>query len=245
MSPTLNMTTAQPSVNHNATRNMTSLKEVIVLEFDTDGDDTAVEDGLSFLRAVKQYPSATFWAAFFNIAVAMVGFDAQVITSFFVLPAFQRNYGNLVSNGSYEISARWQLALGLGTPIGQILGALAGGLLMERFTRRSTLAACCVYSIVFTFIQFFATSIGMLCAGEVLGGLAYGFYLVIAPTYASEVCPPALRGVLTASINLAFVIGQFTAQGCTAGLETRLDEWSYRIPFVCASQFVVQSNESY
>lgn len=71
----------------------------------------------------------------------------------------------------------------------------------------------------------------MLCAGEILGGLAYGFYVVIAPTYASEICPLALRGVLTASVNLAFVIGQFIAQGVAAGLESRLDEWAYKAPF--------------
>lgn len=71
----------------------------------------------------------------------------------------------------------------------------------------------------------------MLCAGLVLGSLAFGFYVVIAPTYASEVCPLALRGVLTASVNLAFVIGQFLAQGVSAGFESRRDEWAYRAPF--------------
>jgi SP family general alpha glucoside:H+ symporter-like MFS transporter len=88
-----------------------------------------------------------------------------------------------------------------------------------------------VWSIAWVFCQFFATSIGMLCAGEVLGGLVYGSYVVIAPTYASEVCPLALRGVLTASVNLAFVIGQFIAQGCAAGFESRLDDWAWKEPF--------------
>jgi SP family general alpha glucoside:H+ symporter-like MFS transporter len=119
----------------------------------------------------------------------------------------------------------------VGNPIGQILGALACGWPLERWGRKKTLAVCCVWSICFVFVQFFSTSIGMLCAGEVLGGLAYGFYVVIAPTYASEICPLALRGVLTASINLAFVIGQFIAQGCSAGLESRLDQWAYKAPF--------------
>lgn len=131
----------------------------------------------------------------------------------------------------------------MGNPIGQILGALACGWPLERWGRRKTLAACCIWSICFVFIQFFSTSIGMLCAGEILGGLAYGFYVVIAPTYASEICPLALRGVLTASVNLAFVIGQFIAQGCSAGLESRLDEWAYKAPFVCAlSRFSSISN---
>lgn len=123
----------------------------------------------------------------------------------------------------------------MGNPIGQILGALASDYPLERFGRRWTLAAGCLWGICFIFLQFFANSIGMLCAGEILGGLAYGFYVVIAPAYASEICPLALRGFLTTSVNLAFVIGQFIAQGVAAGLESRLDSWAYRAPFVSQS----------
>jgi SP family general alpha glucoside:H+ symporter-like MFS transporter len=131
----------------------------------------------------------------------------------------------------------------MGNPIGQILGALACGCPLERWARRKTLAACCIWSICFVFVRFFPTSIGILCAGEILGGLAYGFYVVIAPTYASEICPLALRGVLTASVNLALFIGQFIAQGCSASLESRLYEWAYKAPFVCAvSHFSSISN---
>ncbi|KKK24459.1 hypothetical protein P175DRAFT_0480203 [Aspergillus ochraceoroseus IBT 24754] len=191
---------------------------------------TKAEHRLGFWTAAKQYPRAIFWAMFFCIAVIMAGFDAQLIPSFYALPAFQQRFGFLYE-GSYIISAPWQTALGMGNPIGQVLGALASGWPLEKFGRRLTLAVCCIWTIGFVFVQFFATSIGMLCAGEMLGGLAWGFYVCIAPTYASEVCPLALRGVLTASVNLAFVIGQFVAQGCAAALESRLDEWAYKAPF--------------
>lgn len=210
-----------------------SPKHTRVLEIDATREITAIEHETGFWQAARQYPAATFWAGFFCLAVIMAGFDAQIITSFYALPAFQQKYGQPVGGtGSYEIPAQWQTGLGMGNPIGQILGALASGWPMERWGRRVPLAVCCVYSIIFVFVQFFASSIGMLCAGEILGGLAYGFYVVIAPTYASEVCPLALRGVLTASVNLAFVIGQFIGQGCAAGVESRLDQWAYRIPFV-------------
>lgn len=207
------------------------LKREDLLGIDATREVIISEHELKFWPAVRQYPTATFWAFFFCISVIMAGFDAQIITSFYALPAFQQRFGDLV-DGSYEISAPWQTGLGMGNPIGQALGALASGMLLERFGRKPTLAVCCCWSIVFVFVQFFATSMGMLCAGEVLGGLAYGFYVVIAPAYASEICPLALRGVLTASINLAFVIGQFIAQGCSAGLESRQDEWAYKAPFV-------------
>ncbi|CAG2000295.1 unnamed protein product [Fusarium graminearum] len=208
------------------------LKRSELLEIDATRDLTVEEHNLGFREATRQYPWAVFWALFFGIAVIMAGFDAQIITSFYALPAFQTKYGEKVHGGDgYEVPAPWQTALGMGNPIGQILGALASGYPLEMFGRKKTLAFCCVWSIALVFVQFFSTSIGMLCAGEILGGLAYGFYVVIAPTYASEVCPLALRGFLTTSINMAFVIGQFIAQGCAAGVETRMDEWAYKIPF--------------
>ncbi|KAF5230442.1 hypothetical protein FAUST_9809 [Fusarium austroamericanum] len=208
------------------------LKRTELLEIDATRDLTVEEHNLGFREAARQYPWAVFWALFFGIAVIMAGFDAQIITSFYALPAFQTKYGEKVHGGDgYEVPAPWQTALGMGNPIGQILGALASGYPLEMFGRKKTLAFCCVWSIALVFVQFFSTSIGMLCAGEILGGLAYGFYVVIAPTYASEVCPLALRGFLTTSINMAFVIGQFIAQGCAAGVETRMDEWAYKIPF--------------
>ncbi|KAL2192502.1 general substrate transporter [Corynascus similis CBS 632.67] len=206
-------------------------KRGAILEIETTREITAAEHALGFWPAIRQYPQATFWSMFFCLAVVMAGYDAQIITSFYALPAFQHKYGGIVSGGKYEVSAPWQTALGMGNPIGQILGALASGYPLEKFGRRWTLAICCLWSIALVFVQFFATSIGMLCAGEILGGLAYGFYVVIAPTYSSEICPLALRGFLTTSVNLAFVIGQFVAQGVAAGLETRLDEWAYKAPF--------------
>ena len=206
------------------------------LEIDKTRDLTVEEHELGFWAAIRMYPRATFWAMFFCIAVVMAGFDGQIITSFYALPAFQSKYGEAVKGADgqtqYEIYAPWQTGLGMGNPIGQVIGALACSYPMQWFGRRLTLAVCCVWSIAFIFIQFFATSIGMLCAGEIIGGLAYGFYVVIAPTYASEVCPLVLRGFLTASVNLAFVIGQFIAQGCAAGVESRLDQWAYKAPFV-------------
>ncbi|KAK4155268.1 general substrate transporter [Chaetomidium leptoderma] len=205
-----------------------------LLEIEATRALTAAEHALGFWPAIRQYPQATFWSMFFCLAVVMAGYDAQIITSFYALPAFQLRYGDPVGSGGsghYEVSAPWQMALGMGNPVGQVLGALASGYPLERFGRRRTLAACCVWSIALVFVQFFATSVGMLCAGEILAGLAYGFYVVIAPTYSSEICPLALRGFLTTSVNLAFVIGQFVAQGVAAGLETRLDEWAYKAPF--------------
>jgi len=82
-----------------------------ILEINTTRDITASEHDLKFWDAVQQYPQAVLWAMFFCIAVIMAGFDAQLITSFYALPAFQQRFGYLY-DGSYTISAPWQTGLG-------------------------------------------------------------------------------------------------------------------------------------
>lgn len=81
------------------------------------------------------------------------------------------------------------------------------------------------------FLQFFARSLPVLLVGELLGGLVLGTYTTIAPTYASEVCPMALRGHLTAYINLCFVMGQLLANGVIAGTSQLSSHWAYSAPF--------------
>lgn len=80
-------------------------------------------------------------------------------------------------------------------------------------------------------MQFFARSLPVLLVGELLGGLVLGTYTTIAPTYASEVCPMALRGHLTAYINLCFVTGQLLANGVVAGTSQLSTHWAYSAPF--------------
>ena len=81
------------------------------------------------------------------------------------------------------------------------------------------------------FIQFFARSLSVLLAGELLGGLVLGTYTIIAPAYASEVCPIALRGVLTGWINICFVVGQLLANCVIAGTNQLDNHWAYSAPF--------------
>lgn len=102
---------------------------------------------------------------------------------------------------------------------------------MEWFGRKKTFGACVVLTAAFVFIQFFARSLPTLVAGEILGGLILGTYAVIAPAYASEVCPIALRGVLTSYVNLCFVMGQLLANGIIAGTSQLNTHWAYSGPF--------------
>jgi len=119
----------------------------------------------------------------------------------------------------------------MGNPLGQVVGAFFASYPMEWYGRKKTFAVCVIMTAALIFIQFFARSLPALLVGELLGGLVLGTYAVIAPAYASEVCPVALRGVLTSYVNLCFVIGQLLANGITAGTHALTTHWAYSAPF--------------
>jgi len=131
----------------------------------------------------------------------------------------------------YIISAPWQTGLSMGNPVGQVVGALAAGYPMERYGRKWTFGTCVVLTAALIFIQFFARSLEVLLVGELLGGLVLGCYAVIAPAYSSEVCPLAIRGILTSYVNLCFVMGQLLGNSVCAGTSKLDDHWAYSIPF--------------
>lgn len=189
------------------------------------------EHALSFREAVKLYPTAVGWSVFVSIGVIMLAFDPQIVGNMFAIPQFKKDFGDEHPNGEFVIPARWQTGLSLGNPLGQVVGALFSAYPMERYGRKWTFFACVALTAGLVFIQFFARSLEALLVGELLGGLVLGCFVVIGPTYASEVCPMALRGYLTSYTNLCFVTGQLLGNGVTAGTATLHNHWAYSIPF--------------
>jgi MFS transporter, SP family, general alpha glucoside:H+ symporter len=192
---------------------------------------TDAEHKMSLWEALHLYPTAIGWSVFFSLGVVMTAFDPQLLGALYAMPAFKRDFGYKYNGHDYVISAPWQTGLSMGNPIGQVVGAFFAAYPMEWFGRKKTFGVCVVMTAGFIFLQFFARSLQVLLAGELLGGLVLGTYAVIAPAYASEVCPVALRGVLTSYVNLCFVMGQLIANGVTAGTQKLDSHWAYSGPF--------------
>lgn len=190
-----------------------------------------VEKEIGVWEAVVNYPKEIFWCAVFCLGVVMAGYDGQIIAGFYALPAFKERFGEVGSDGTKEITAPWQTALGMGSPIGQVIGTLCVAWPLEMFGRKITYAVVNVGCIALIFMQFFAPSLGVLTAGEILAGILWGCMVLIGPLYASEVAQIKLRGILTAMTNLSFVIGQFVANGAADGFATNSTEWAYKVPF--------------
>jgi len=96
---------------------------------------TELEHRMSFKQGLKLYPKALGWSSFFSLGIIMASFDPQLLGSLYATPAFQKDFG-ILFNGGYIITASWQTALGMGNPLGQIVGALFAGYPMEWYGRK-------------------------------------------------------------------------------------------------------------
>lgn len=192
---------------------------------------TSKEHRMTLWQGLRLYPHAVGWSLLISSAIIMEGYDVVLMGSFFGFPAFNQKYGHLMKNGSYGLSAAWQSGLANAMNCGQILGLFANGIISERFGYRRTMMCSLVATVAFIFILFFAQNVQTLLVGEILMGIPLGVYQTVSVTYASEVCPVALRAYLTTYVNLCWVIGQLIASGVLKGLANRTDEWAYRIPF--------------
>jgi len=81
------------------------------------------------------------------------------------------------------------------------------------------------------FITFFAPNVTTILIGAFFCSIPWGAFATQGPAYAAEVCPLALRGYLTAFVNLCWATGQLLAAGILKGLVNNKTQWSYRVPF--------------
>lgn len=190
------------------------------------------EHDLTSAEAIRRYPTAVMWSVLLSTSIIMEGYDIVLISSFFAQPSFSKRYGSYdLSTASYQISASWQNGLSNAVSVGTIIGAFGNGYFTHRFGYRKVLLSSLALITAFIFIPFFAPNIVVLLIGELLCGIPWGVFATMAPAYASEVCPMALRGYLTVYVNLCWAIGQLISAGVQAGFSDNTTQWSYRVPF--------------
>jgi MFS transporter, SP family, general alpha glucoside:H+ symporter len=216
-----------------------SLPSYVHGEKPKDWNDTAVkamvattdsEHTMTGWEAFRLYKKAVGWSLIVSAAVIMEGYDTALLGALYGFPAFQKQFGQPYGDG-YEISAAWQTALSMGTNIGVVIGVFVNGIMTERLGHKRMMLISLATITMCIFVPFFSTTAPVLFVGEVLCGIPWGVFSTLAPAYASEVCPVALRGYLTTYVNLCWVTGQLIASGVLDSLQGRNDEWAYKLPF--------------
>ncbi|KAL2075151.1 hypothetical protein VTL71DRAFT_93 [Oculimacula yallundae] len=192
---------------------------------------TEKEHAMTLWQGLKLYPKAVGWSVLISTCIVMEGYDLCLLSSFYAFPQFNKKYGKMLPNGDYQIPAPWQAGLSNGANVGEIIGLFINGYVSERFGYRYTVMTCLTLIIAFTAIFFTAQTVVHLQVAEVLCGIPWGVFQTLTITYASEVCPVALRGYLTTYVNFCWGLGQVIGIGVIKSMLPRNDEWAYRIPY--------------
>lgn len=91
--------------------------------------------------------------------------------------------------------------------IGCMAGFLTAGFLSDRFGRKKVLVATALLLSVGGICCAIAPSFNFLILGRVIGGIAIGWGLVIAPVYISEIAPTERRGSMGMINQVAIMVG--------------------------------------
>lgn len=208
---------------------------------------TEKEHNMTLWQGIKLYPKAIGWSVLISTCIVMEGYDVCLLNNFFGFPQFKRKYGEQLPDGTWEIPAQWQAGLSNGVIVGEIIGLFLNGYISEAIGYRYTVMACLFLIIGFTAIFFTAQTVVHILVAEILCGIPWGVFQTLTITYASEVCPVALRGycesgpgnmyefvltfAVTTYVNFCWGLGQLIGIGVIRAMVNREDEWSYRIPY--------------
>ncbi|SPQ24967.1 b5312376-c735-4eb7-ba15-e3e35c0f7a02 [Thermothielavioides terrestris] len=192
---------------------------------------TEKEQSMSLLEGIRLYPKSLAWSALISTCIVMEGYDVCLINNFYAFPQFNRKYGQRLSGDDWEVPAPWQAGLSNGANVGELIGLLINGWVSERFGYRWTVMVCLMLISAWTALFFTAQNVQTLLAGEILCGIPWGVFQTLTITYASEVCPVAMRGYLTTYVNFCWGLGQVIGIGVIMSMLDRQDEWAYRIPY--------------
>lgn len=130
----------------------------------------------------------------------MFGFDTAVING--AIPFFSE-YFQLS-----DAMKGWAVSSAL---VGCIAGALVIGWPGDKFGRKATLQFLAILFLISAIGSGMADSVASFVIYRFVGGIAVGGASVIAPMYISEIAPPAYRGRLAVTFQLAIVVGVLIA----------------------------------
>jgi SP family general alpha glucoside:H+ symporter-like MFS transporter len=116
---------------------------------------TEDEHTMTFWQAVKRYRKACFWSAIVSCTIIMDGYDTALLGSLQAFPAFKYQFGHRVGDTSdYQVNAKWQVALGITNPLGNMLGILFNSVCTERFGHKKTVLVTLFFLCGIIFITF-------------------------------------------------------------------------------------------
>jgi MFS family permease len=128
------------------------------------------------------------------------GFDATVISG--AVPFIQKYFDLRGDRGDFLLGLAVS-CLGWG-----VLGGTAvAGFFSDRFGRKKVLITTAVFFTGSALLSALTTNFALFVFSRILGGVAVGGAILIAPVYIAEISPPQLRGSMVSLNQLMIVLG--------------------------------------
>lgn len=187
---------------------------------------------MSMRQRLKHFTPRTLFLTFYlSLAALNFGYDVGSFSGVQAMPAYRRRFGSFdpVREGYYLES--YLSSLMNSTPmLGKLLGALICGPVTERFGRRPTMIILAFLSIICCVLQTASRAPAQFIIGRIINYGMIGFVIILVPIYQAECFPPALRGIVTSTIQFQISIGGLTASLVNLGTKGMATDAAWLIP---------------
>ncbi|RAV17291.1 MFS transporter [Mycolicibacterium sp. GF69] len=107
----------------------------------------------------------------------------------------------------FGLTTRQQELVTTAIVIGQIAGAVGGGMLANAIGRKKSMVLVAVAYAAFALLSALSVSVPMLLVSRFLLGLTIGVSVVVVPVFVAESAPAKVRGSLLVAYQVATVVG--------------------------------------
>ncbi|WP_069162701.1 sugar porter family MFS transporter [Nocardia altamirensis] len=107
----------------------------------------------------------------------------------------------------FGLTTRQQELLTTAVVIGEIAGAIGGGVLANRIGRKKSMVLVAATYGAFALLGALSTALPMLVAARFALGITIGISVVVVPVFVAESAPTRVRGALLVAYQMATVIG--------------------------------------
>ncbi|MFG1793250.1 sugar porter family MFS transporter [Nocardia sp. NPDC049149] len=107
----------------------------------------------------------------------------------------------------FGLTTRQQELLTTAVVIGEIAGAIGGGVLANRIGRKKSMVLVAATYGAFALLGALSTDLPMLVAARLALGITIGISVVVVPVFVAESAPTRVRGALLVTYQMATVIG--------------------------------------
>ncbi|KAH8879085.1 general substrate transporter [Thozetella sp. PMI_491] len=164
-------------------------------------------------------------AAFAALGSFLFGYDSGVMTDVIASKNFLGFFNT--TNTSPTIGAINSTFSG-----GAVFGSLFGGVIMDKFGRRWTIAVGALICTVGAILQTAAYHLAMILVGRILTGFAVGLLSMAVPVYQSECAHPKVRGLIVGlaqqMIGVGFIVSTWVGYGSSTVPDSSSIQW--RVP---------------